>query len=105
MRGVAAMWSPNSGAPRDLPGRSVSSRPARSSPSCREKFAEIENASDRDDPRVTEHFERLILRRQSDPVKMDCKSSNENREVKIDAGERSETEGDSEQVQLFHGEL
>ena len=93
--------------PADRANHSVDCVPDRIHPRnfVREKFEEIENASDRDDPRVTEHFERLILRRQSDPVKMDCKSSNENREVKIDPGERSETEGDSEQVQLFHGEL
>ena len=62
------------------------------------KFEQIENASDADDPRVAEHFERLILRRESDPVKMDCKPSRKNGEVKINAGECCETERDAEEI-------
>ena len=67
-----------------------------------EKFEEIENTGDCDDPRVAEDLERLILRRQSDPVKMDGESTDENREVKIDAGERGEPESDSKQVKFLH---
>jgi hypothetical protein len=33
---------------------------------------------------------------------MDCKASRKNGEVKIDAGERGETERDAEEVQSFH---
>src|SRR2546426_9648886 len=69
------------------------------------KFQEIENASDADDPWVAEDLERLILRRQSDPVKMDGESGNENGQVKIDAGERGQTESDGEEIKSFHGEL
>ena len=67
-----------------------------------EKFEEIENTSDRDDPRVAEDFQRLILWRQSDPVKMDGESGNENGQVKIDAGERGQTESDSKKIKLLH---
>ena len=40
-----------------------------------EKFEQIENTGDADDPRIAEDFERLILRRESNPVKMDCEAS------------------------------
>ncbi len=68
------------------------------------KFEEIENTGNADDPRVTEDFERLILRRESDPVEMNGEPSGKNREVKIDAGERSQAERDSEQIESFHVE-
>ena len=68
-----------------------------------EKFEHIENAGDTDDPWVAEDFKRLILRRQSDPMKMDCEASGKNGQVKINAGERSETERDRKQVESFHG--
>ena len=66
------------------------------------KLEEIENTGDGDYPRVREDFERLILWRQSDPVKMDCESGDKNCQIKIDAGQRGETERDGEQVKLFH---
>src|SRR5207248_11682985 len=62
-----------------------------------------ENTGDADDPWVAEDFERLILRRESDPVKMDCEGSGKNGQVKINARERRETERDAEEVQSFHG--
>src|SRR5437762_3369553 len=68
-----------------------------------EKFEEIENTGNADDPRVTEDFERLILRRESDPVEMNGEPRGKNGEVKIDARERSQAERDSEQIQSFHG--
>ncbi len=67
-----------------------------------EKFEEIENTGDADDPRVTEDFERLILRRESDPVEMNGEPSCKNGEVKIDPRERSEAERDSEQIESLH---
>ena len=66
------------------------------------KLEEIENTGDGDYPRVPEDFERLILWRESDPVKMDCDSGDKNCQIKIDAGQRGETERDGEQVKLFH---
>ena len=68
-----------------------------------EKFKQIENTGDADNPWVAKDFERLILRRQSDPVEMDCESSGKNGEVKINSSERSKTERDGEQVDSFHG--
>ena len=66
------------------------------------KLEEIENTGDGDYPRVREDFERLILWRESNPVKMDCESGDKNCQIKIDAGQRGETERDGEQVKLFH---
>src|SRR4029077_891747 len=65
-----------------------------------EEFEEIENTSDRDDPRVTEDLERLVLWRQSDPVKMDCKSGDKNGQVKIDTRKRRETESHGEEIEF-----
>ena len=67
-----------------------------------EKFEEIENARDRNDPRISEHFERLIGRRERDPVEMNGEASGENRQIKVDAGEASKAERDRKKIQLFH---
>ena len=69
-----------------------------------EKFQEIENACDGDDPRATKDLEGLVLRRQRDPMKVNGQPGDEDRQVKIDPGERGETESDSEKVQSFHEE-
>ena len=63
-----------------------------------EKFEHVENTGDADDPWVAEDFKRLILGRESDPVKMDCESGGKNREVKINTGKRSEAERDAEEI-------
>jgi len=52
-----------------------------------EKLQEIENASDGNDPRVSEHFERLILLGERDPMEMDRKSGNKNGQIKVDASQ------------------
>ena len=66
------------------------------------KFKEIENAGDANNPRVAKNLERLILRRQMDPVKMNRKSSGENGKVKIKASESRKAERDREKIQSFH---
>ena len=71
----------------------------------REKFQEIKDARDDDDGGMTEHFERLVLRRERDPVLVDGETGHENRQVKIDAGERGETESYPEKAKLFHGAI
>jgi len=63
-----------------------------------EKFQEIKNAGDGDDPWVSKNLQRLILRRQSDPMEMDRKPGSENRKIKIDAGERSQTESHGKEI-------
>ena len=68
-----------------------------------EKFEQIQSASDADDPWVAEDLEGLILRRERDPMKMDRKSSGKNCQVKINAGECSQTERDAEDIQSVHG--
>ena len=69
-----------------------------------EKFEKIENTCDADDPGIAQDFEGLILLCQCDPLEMDGQPSGKNSEVKINAGQRSETERDGEQVNLFHVE-
>ena len=68
----------------------------------REKFEEIENASKNDDERVAEHLERLISRGQRDPVEMNGEATRKNRQVKINAGESSESERYAEEIQAVH---
>ena len=71
----------------------------------RRKIQRIENTGDADDPWVAEDFERLILWRESDPVKMDCKASGKNGQIKINACERSEAERDAQEIQAFHAKV
>ena len=68
-----------------------------------EKFEEIENARDRNDPRISEHFERLIGWCQRYPVKMNGEAGGENRQIKVNAGQASQAEGNSKKVEFFHG--
>ena len=70
----------------------------------REKLEKIENAGDCNDCRVAEDLERLIGRRERDPVEMDGQSSDENREIKVDPGQASQTERDRKEVKLLHAE-
>src|SRR6266508_7002910 len=69
-----------------------------------EKLEKIEDAGDCNDCRVAEDLERLIGRRERDPVEMDSQSSDENREIKVDAGQASQTERDHKEVKLLHAE-
>jgi hypothetical protein len=70
-----------------------------------EKFQEIEDASDGNDPGLAEDFERLVIRRENDPVLMDGEAGDEDGEVKIDARETGEPERHAQQVESFHGEI
>ena len=67
----------------------------------REKFEEIKNARDGNNHRITEHFERLIGRRERDPMEMNGEAGGENRQVKIDAGEAGEAERDTQEGRAF----
>ncbi len=69
---------------------------------CPQKFEEIKNASDRNNHRIPKHFERLIGRRERDPMEMNGEAGGENRQVKIDAGEAGQAERDGKKVKLFH---
>jgi hypothetical protein len=47
-----------------------------------------------------------VLRRKDDPVLVDRQTGDENREVKIDARQTREAQGNSQQLQCFHnGEM
>src|SRR2546423_15294380 len=69
-----------------------------------EKFEKIENTGDANDPGIAQDVERLILRRQGDPVEMDGQPSSKDSEVKIDTCQRSETERDGHKIHSFNGE-
>src|SRR5689334_2518375 len=45
----------------------------------REKFEKVENSGNADDPRVSQHFQGLVIGRERDPVEMNGQSGNENR--------------------------
>ena len=45
----------------------------------RKKFEEIKNASDGNNHRITQHFERLIGRRERDPMEMNGEAGSEDR--------------------------
>ena len=70
-----------------------------------EKFQQIKDAGDDNDPGLAEHFERLVARRKRDPMQMDREAGGENGEVKIDAGKAGEAERDGDRVKSIHGEL
>src|SRR5216684_7548791 len=68
----------------------------------REKFEKIKNARDGDDHGIAQRFERLISRRERDPVEMDGEAGDENGEVEINASETSQAESDAEEMKFFH---
>src|SRR5258708_31088188 len=70
-----------------------------------EKFQDIEDARDRDDPGLAEDFERLVLRRERDPMEMNREAGDENSEVKIDAREAGEPERHAQEVESIHGAI
>ena len=67
-----------------------------------EKFQKIKNARDGDDHGMAQRFERLISRREGDPVEMDGETGDENGEVEINASETSQAESDAEEMKFFH---
>ena len=69
-----------------------------------EKFEEIKDAGNDDDPRLAENLERLITGRQRDPMKMDREAGDEDSQVKIDAGEAGQAESYRDRVKTIHGE-
>ena len=70
-----------------------------------EKFEEVENACDRHDDRIPEWLQRLELGREDDPVLVNGEPGDEDRQVKIDAGETREAKCDAEQVKSLHGRI
>jgi hypothetical protein len=68
----------------------------------RKKFEEVKNPSNRNNYRIPEHFQRLIGRRERDPMEMNGEAGGENGQVKIDAGEAGQAERDGKKVKLFH---
>ena len=70
-----------------------------------EEFEKIEDTGDRNNRRVTQDFERLIGRRERDPVEMDGQSGDENGEIEVDAGQASQAERDCKEIEPFHGRI
>src|ERR1043166_1229258 len=71
----------------------------------REKFEEIQDAGDDDDPGLAENFERLVTGRERDPMKMNREACDEDGQVKVDAGEAGEAESYGDRVETIHAEL
>ena len=63
-----------------------------------EKFEKIKNAGNDDHGGMPENIERLVVGTERNPVKMNGEPGRENGEVKIDSGQRSETERNAEQI-------
>ena len=91
----------------DGPDDGVNGVPGRIHPRdfVREKFQKIENARDRDDPGMAEDFERMIVRRENDPVLVYRQAGDEDGEVKIDPGETGQAERHAQKVESFHAEI
>jgi seryl-tRNA synthetase len=91
----------------DRPDDGVNGVPGRIHPRdfIREKFEEIENARDRDDPRMAKDFERMIVWRGDDPMQIYRQAGDEDGEVKIDPGETGQTERNAQKVESFHAEI
>ena len=70
-----------------------------------EKLQEIEHARNGDDDRITQYFERLIRRRERDPMEMNGEAGGENGEVKINSGEAGQAKGNAEKVEFFHAKI
>ncbi len=68
----------------------------------REKFEDIESAREANDPGIAQDFERLVLRGEGDPVKMNGQTGSEDGQIQVDPGERSQAERHSQKIQLFH---
>ena len=67
-----------------------------------EKLQYVERAGDPEDERIAEDGERLIFGREDDPMEMNGEAGDEDGQVKINAGEAGETEGDAKQLELIH---
>ena len=70
-----------------------------------EKFEEIENTGERHDPRLAKDFERLVIRRENDPVLIDRETGDKDGEVKVNSGETGQTERNAQKVESFHAEI
>src|SRR6476620_12466226 len=68
-----------------------------------EKFKQVQDAGEDNDPGLAEDLERLVAGRKRDPMEMDRETGDENGEVKIDAGKTGEAESDSDRIEAIHG--
>ena len=91
----------------DRPDDGVNGVPRRVDPRnfVREKFQNVERARDPKDEGMAQNGERLVGRTQDDPMLMDREAGNENRQVKINAGEAGEAKRDAEELEVIHGEI
>ena len=63
-----------------------------------QKFEQIENARDGDHERMSKDLERLILRRQRDPMEMNGQTGGEDGQVKIQSGKGRQSQCDAKQI-------
>jgi hypothetical protein len=66
------------------------------------KFEAVEGAGDPENERITEHGKRLVGWSEHDPVLVNRKTGQKNRQVKIHPREAREAERDTKQLQLVH---
>src|SRR5687767_6557878 len=69
------------------------------------KFEDIENAGENDDPGLAENLERLVARGENDPLLVDGQAGDKDGEVKVDAREASEPQRHAQQVEFVHAEI
>jgi hypothetical protein len=62
------------------------------------ELEQIQNARDGDHERMSKDLERLILRRQRDPMEMNGQTGREDGQVKVHSGKGRQSECDSEQI-------
>ena len=70
-----------------------------------EKFQDIKRARDPQDERVAEHCERLVIGPEHNPMQVNCETSDEDRQVKVNAGQAGKTQGNAEQLDLVHAKI
>jgi hypothetical protein len=68
-----------------------------------EKFHGEKNTRDGEDQRVGQHFEALVFGGEIDPVEADGEAGEKNGEIEIESGQRGEADGDTEELEDFHG--
>jgi hypothetical protein len=93
--------------PADWPDDGVHRIPGRIDPLdfVREKFEEVEDARDGDDPGMAEDLEGVVVGRKNDPMLIDGEAGDEDGQVEIDPGEARQAERDTQKIKLIHAEI
>ena len=68
-----------------------------------QKFHGEEHARDGQDERIGQDFEALVGGREIDPVEPHREAGEKNGQVKVETGQRGQADGDTEELEDFHG--